>query len=79
MSQEKVDRYKEQKANRKEIIKKEKQEKAVRRGIGILVAAVCVVWLGYSAVDWVNRPDTSQAQINLDAYYDYVNGMGGEG
>ena len=45
MSQEKVDRYKEQKANRKEIIKKEKQEKAVRRGIGILVAAVCVVWL----------------------------------
>ncbi len=79
MSQEKVDRYKEQKANRKEIIKKEKQEKAVRRGIGILVAAVCVVWLGYSVVDWVNRPDTSQAQINLDAYYDYVNGMGGEG
>ena len=79
MSQEKVDRYKEQKANRKEIIKKEKQEKAVRRGIGILVAAVCVVWLGYSVVDWVNRPDTSQSQINLDAYYDYVNGMGGEG
>ena len=79
MSQEKVDRYKEQKANRKEIIKKEKQEKAVRRSIGILVAAVCVVWLGYSVVDWVNRPDTSQAQINLDAYYDDVNGMGGEG
>ena len=75
MSQEKVDRYKEQKANRKEIMKKEKRQSTTRKTIAALVAVVCIGWLGYSVVDWVNRPDTSQAQINLDAYYNYVNNI----
>lgn len=39
MSQEKVDRYKEQKANRKEIMKKEKRMRVLRNTVAGLVFA----------------------------------------
>ena len=52
MSQEKVKRYKEQKANRKEIMKKEKRASIVRNVIAAVVLVVIVGWLGYSAVDF---------------------------
>ena len=48
MSQEKVDRYKEQKANRKQIMKKEKMEKLVWKIGGYLVLLVLVGWIGWS-------------------------------
>lgn len=51
MSQEKVNRYKEEKANRKQIMAKKKREKAIRRVIGAVVAVVLIGWVGYSAVD----------------------------
>ncbi len=40
MSQEKVDRYKEQKANRKELMAKEKRKRAVTRAIAITIAVL---------------------------------------
>lgn len=43
MSQEKVNRYKEQKANRKELIAKEKRKKARMKFITIAVAVVVLV------------------------------------
>ena len=75
MSQEKVDRYKEQKANRKQIMAREKRRKfliKVRAGV-IALALVC--WLGYSIYDTVNKPDTSDVAITTTAIDDYVNGL----
>ena len=43
MSQEKVNKYKEEKANRKETIAKQKRQKARHKVIAIVVAAVLAV------------------------------------
>ena len=50
MSQEKVDRYKEQKKNRKKIMKREKLERALMKLLGGVVCSAVVVWIGYSDV-----------------------------
>ena len=51
MSQEKVNRYKEEKANRKELLAKEKKKQAMMKaGAGVVVLAL-VCWLGYSVYD----------------------------
>lgn len=51
MSQEKVNRYKEEKANRKQTMAKQKRERAIRKVAGVVIAVVMVAWIGYSAVD----------------------------
>ena len=51
MSQEKVNRYKEEKANRKQLMEKQKKQKALRKVAGIVIAVVLIGWVGYSAVD----------------------------
>ena len=48
MSQEKVDRYKKEKANRKKTIAREKLKKKLYILAGVLVTAVFVVWIGWS-------------------------------
>ena len=50
MSQEKVDRYKEQKANRKQIMAREKREKFLVKLCAGLVALALVCWLDYRGV-----------------------------
>lgn len=72
MSQEKVDRYKEQKANRKQIMAREKHEKFLVKLCAGLVALALVCWLGYSIYDSANKPDTSVA-ITTTAIDEYVN------
>ena len=55
MSQEKVDRYKEEKANRAKIQKKEKRTLFLEK---CAIAAVCVAaisWIGYSAYNLITR------------------------
>ena len=59
MSQEKVDRYKEQKANRKQIMAREKRRKFLIKVCAGVIALALVCWLGYSIYDTVNKPDTS--------------------
>lgn len=49
MSQAKVDKYKEEKANRKKIMRKEKIMNVVRKCIVGIVGLVLVGWIGYSA------------------------------
>ncbi len=50
MSQAKVDKYKEQKANRKEIMAKEKRQKNLMKfGAGV-VCGLLAVWIGVSSV-----------------------------
>ena len=51
MSQEKVDRYKKEKANRRKNMKKEKIQYIIRRCIVGVLAVALVGWIGYSAVN----------------------------
>lgn len=75
MSQEKVDRYKEQKANRKELIKKENRKKNLRKIAAAVLGAVCLGWVGYSVWGVTNRPDVNGTTVNLDAYTEYLSGL----
>ena len=73
MSQEKVAKYKEQKANRKEIMKKEKRAKLLRNIIAYAVGVVLIGWIGYSAVDLYldNRPRPT-AEVDYTAVDEYT-------
>ena len=51
MSQEKVDRYKKEKANRKQTMKKQKMANALRKCVVAAAGLLLVVWIGYSAYD----------------------------
>lgn len=55
MSQAKVDRYKEEKKNRKAIQAKEKRNALIAKVCGGVVVAALAVWLGYSAVATYNQ------------------------
>ena len=55
MSQEKVEKYKEEKKNRKAIMKKAKIHATIRTSIAVVVLVAIVGWIGYSAVDYYYR------------------------
>lgn len=78
MSQEKVDRYKKDKANRKQIMRKQKMMSIVRKAVLSLAALALVGWLGYSA--W-NIYDSNRvrpvAEVNYDGVSDYLNSLSG--
>lgn len=75
MSQEKVAKYKEAKANRKETMKKEKRAKMLRNGIAGLVVVAVIGWVGYSAVDYMqnNIPGTP-VEVDYTAITEYTTG-----
>ncbi|MDO4519028.1 MAG: hypothetical protein Q4B47_01835 [Eubacteriales bacterium] len=78
MSQKKVDIYKEQKKNRKSIIKKEKRMLMLEKLIGLVVCLAVVVWLGFSIHGKMtaNQPvEVKETTINTEALTDYVNGI----
>lgn len=76
MSQAKVDKYKQEKANRKETMAKEKRKKKLAKFAAGVVVGFLAVWIGVSSVEAVkaNRPvntiycDTTE----LDSY---INGL----
>ena len=76
MSQEKVANYKEQKANRKEIMKKEKQQKQIRIVVTSLIGAAVIGWIGYSAVNTIidNQPRQS-VEVDYTTVDEYLNGI----
>lgn len=78
MSQEKVNRYKEEKANRKEILAKEKKKKAVTKVVAAVIALALVCWVGYSVYDVATRPDTSTIEMDASALDSYLSSMGAE-
>ena len=49
MSQEKVDKYKKEKANRKQIMRREKMANLLRKCVVGIVGLILVWWIGYSA------------------------------
>ena len=80
MSQEKVDRYKQEKANRKKNMKKEKFGNVIRKCVVGLVGIALVGWIGYSAYDiYESGKERTVSEVNYDAVSDYLNGLNAEG
>lgn len=76
MSQEKVDRYKEQKANRKKIMKKEKAMHALRKCVVCVIGIGLVGWLGFSAYNvYMDSQPRLEAAVDYTSIAEYVQGM----
>ncbi len=67
MSQEKVDRYKKEKANRKANVKKEKLRNTLHKCVVCLVGVVLIGWVGYSAYGRYE-----EIRSNQEAHVDYT-------
>lgn len=75
MSQAKVDRYKEEKANRKKTMKKAKIMHGFYSVIGAAICVVILGWIGYSAYGYFHSEDTqttARTEVNVDALNDYL-------
>ncbi|MBS6397217.1 MAG: hypothetical protein KH452_08715 [Clostridiales bacterium] len=73
MSQEKVDRYKEQKKNRKAIQAKKKRNTMITRICCGLVVAALGAWIGYSAVDsYQTKQRSGTVTADLTALDEYT-------
>lgn len=71
MSQAKVDQYKQEKANRKETVKKEKVANAIRKSIVAVVAVALIGWVGYSAYNaYVTYQPKEAIEIDYTAFDD---------
>ena len=79
MSQAKVDRYKEEKKNRKKIMAKEKRMRITGYVAGCLVAAGIIGWAGYSGYSAyeANKP-METIYANLDSVTDYMSSLNAE-
>lgn len=76
MSQEKVDRYKNQKANRKKIMRKQRMMNVLRKAVLSLAALALVGWLGYSAYNtYSSNQEREMASVNYDSLNTYLNGL----
>lgn len=76
MSQEKVARYKEEKANRKQIMKKEKRKHFFRKSVVVLVAVAVFGWIGYSAYGVIEgKQPRKTAEVDYSDFQDYLNGL----
>lgn len=76
MSQEKVAKYKEEKANRKAIMKKQKIAKITRNSIVTLVLVAVVGWVGYSAVAYYQDNKLRKTvEVDYAALNEYTNGL----
>lgn len=79
MSQEKVERYKKEKANRKKIVKKQRIMSVVRKVVLTLAAFALVGWLGYSAYQTHEAgQERAVAQVNYDAVNNYLSQLAAE-
>lgn len=78
MSQEKVDKYKKEKANRKQIMQKQKVRHLLRRCIVAVLGLALVCWIGYSAygVYEDSRPQES-TEVDYSAITDYETNLNG--
>ncbi|MEF2764502.1 MAG: hypothetical protein U0N43_04355 [Mediterraneibacter sp.] len=76
MSQEKVDRYKKEKANRKQTMRKERMMSIVRKTVLAVVAVALAAWLAYSAYDiHESNKERAVAEVNYSAVTDYLNSL----
>ncbi len=76
MSQEKVDRYKKEKANRKQIMRKQRIMNVVRKCVLTVAALALVGWLGYSAYDtYTVNQERESVSVNYDALNTYMENL----
>lgn len=76
MSQAKVDQYKKEKANRKQIMRKQKMMNLARKAVLSLAGLALVGWLGYSAWDmYESGKERVVAEVNYDAVTDYLSSL----
>ena len=76
MSQEKVDRYKEQKA----IQAKKKKEAFLTKLCAGLIAIALVAWLGYSVMyKYDQKQNSGDVTADITALNDYVSGLSTDG
>ena len=79
MSQEKVDRYKQEKANRKQLMRKQKMRGIIRKGVLTIAALALVGWLGFSAYDmYESGKERVVAEVIYDSVTDYLNSLSAE-
>lgn len=76
MSQEKVDRYKKEKANRKQIMKREKLSSQSEKAGGCILCAAILFWAGYSVYNYTKNSgtdpvETVTTEVDLNPIYDY--------
>ena len=76
MSQAKVDRYKEEKKNRKREVQKTKRQQRLVKVIVPIIVIVIAAWIIYSGVTFYQeqRP-VSEVQVDLSAISDYMVGL----
>ena len=75
MSQEKVDRYKKEKANRQQIMKKEKRRLALSSTALIAAIAALGIWFGVSVYQKSQPVQTEYYSTNFTALDDYMNSL----
>ncbi|RDU22053.1 hypothetical protein [Anaerosacchariphilus polymeriproducens] len=80
MSQEKVSRYKEEKAKRKDILKKQRFKNLLYKACAGAICLAIVGWIGFSV--YQNNHEAKEkkknavaAEINLDAINEYTSGL----
>ena len=79
MSQEKVDRYKKEKANRRQIMRKQRIMNVVRKCVLTVAALALIGWIGYSAYDtYTANQERAIASVNYDAVNTYLQGLTAE-
>ena len=75
MSQEKVDQYKKEKANRKKTINKEKCLYKLEMGAVVVVLAAAIGWFGYSIYQSKQPEITVNIATDYTAVDNYLNGL----
>lgn len=79
MSQAKVDRYKEEKANRKKIMAKEKIKRNLAAFCGCIVLVAILGWAGYSVYGiYENNKPMVTTYANLDSINNYLDSLSAE-
>ena len=76
MSQAKVDKYKERKANRKEIMKKERRHKMMLKATAGVIGVVMIGWIGFSAYhSYETGLPREQVSVDYTAVESYMNSL----
>ena len=76
MSQAKVDRYKEEKKNRKQTIKKEKRNRVLGRTLGVVIAAAIVCWIGFSGYSYYQeKKPMTKTELSMTALNEYMSNL----
>lgn len=76
MSQEKVDRYKKEKANRKQLMRRQKWEHRASCFVAAVVCVAIVGWAGFGVYQKVTGSESTSkrvtTQVDLSAITDYL-------